>query len=150
MDIIEFLKPKFVLMENVIDILRFANGCLARYAISRLVSMHYQARVGIMAAGCYGLPQFRLRVFLWGAQPLEASIIDPNLGTSGIPCDLDDFLFLLTRISWKWASSTMGFPVHVVLSYTPYIDYVKSMFLYVSTYSTFLLTGHHIMNYLMT
>ncbi|XP_057800624.1 DNA (cytosine-5)-methyltransferase CMT2-like isoform X1 [Salvia miltiorrhiza] len=71
MDIIEFLKPKFVLMENVIDILRFANGCLARYAISRLVSMHYQARVGIMAAGCYGLPQFRLRVFLWGAQPLE-------------------------------------------------------------------------------
>ncbi|KAG6382774.1 hypothetical protein SASPL_157516 [Salvia splendens] len=100
MDIIEFLKPKFVLMENVIDILRFAHGCLARYAISRLVSMHYQARVGIMAAGCYGLPQFRLRVFLWGAQPLEASIIDPNLGTSGIPCDLDDFLFILTRISW--------------------------------------------------
>ncbi|KAH6754998.1 chromomethylase 2 [Perilla frutescens var. hirtella] len=71
MDIIDFLRPKFVLMENVIDILRFANGCLARYAISRLVSMQYQARVGIMAAGCYGLPQFRLRVFLWGAHSLE-------------------------------------------------------------------------------
>ncbi|KAG6400740.1 hypothetical protein SASPL_137582 [Salvia splendens] len=119
MDIIDFLKPKFVLMENVIDILRFANGCLGRYAISRLVSMHYQARVGIMAAGCYGLPQFRLRVFLWGAQPLEASIIDPCLGASGVPCDLDDFLFLLTRISWIWVSSTMDFPVHVVLPQFP-------------------------------
>ncbi|KAL6533426.1 hypothetical protein OROMI_027538 [Orobanche minor] len=71
MDIIDFLRPKFVLMENVIDILRFANGCLGRYALSRLVRMHYQARLGIMAAGCYGLPQFRLRVFLWGAHPHE-------------------------------------------------------------------------------
>lgn len=84
MDIIEFLRPKFVLMENVIDILRFADGCLARYAISRLVNMHYQTRVGIMAAGCYGLAQFRLRVFLWGAHPHEASILNPCLGTSGI------------------------------------------------------------------
>ncbi|KAL3630783.1 hypothetical protein CASFOL_023767 [Castilleja foliolosa] len=71
MDIIDYLRPKFVLMENVIDILRFANGCLGRYALSRLVSMHYQARLGIMAAGCYGLPQFRLRTFLWGAHPNE-------------------------------------------------------------------------------
>ncbi|KAK6926146.1 Chromo domain [Dillenia turbinata] len=61
MDIINFLKPKYVLMENVVDILRFAKGSLGRYAISRLVHMNYQARLGIMAAGCYGLPQFRLR-----------------------------------------------------------------------------------------
>ncbi|KAL7610992.1 hypothetical protein Lser_V15G11030 [Lactuca serriola] len=67
METINFLRPKFILMENVGDILRFANGCLARYAISCLVRNHYQVRLGIMAAGCYGLPQFRLRVFLWGA-----------------------------------------------------------------------------------
>ncbi|XP_052176411.1 DNA (cytosine-5)-methyltransferase CMT2-like isoform X2 [Diospyros lotus] len=71
MDIINFLKPKYVLMENVIDILGFAKGTLGRYALSRLVRMNYQVRLGIMAAGCYGLPQFRLRVFLWGAHPLE-------------------------------------------------------------------------------
>ncbi|KAL7183406.1 hypothetical protein ACSBR2_025750 [Camellia fascicularis] len=71
MDIVNFLKPKFVLMENVIDILRFAKGTLGRYALSRLVHMNYQARLGIMAAGCYGLPQFRLRVFLWGAHSHE-------------------------------------------------------------------------------
>ncbi|WOK97533.1 DNA (cytosine-5)-methyltransferase 1-like [Canna indica] len=71
MDIVEFLKPKYVLMENVVDILKFAQGFLGRYALSRLVSLNYQARLGMMAAGCYGLPQFRMRVFLWGARPNE-------------------------------------------------------------------------------
>lgn len=42
MDIVEFLKPRFVLMENVVDILKFADGILGRYALSRLVQMHYQ------------------------------------------------------------------------------------------------------------
>ncbi|XP_062073414.1 DNA (cytosine-5)-methyltransferase CMT2 [Humulus lupulus] len=71
MDIVHFLKPKYVLMENVVDILRFDKASLGRYALSRLVHMNYQARLGIIAAGCYGLPQFRLRVFLWGALPHE-------------------------------------------------------------------------------
>ncbi|XP_020242054.1 DNA (cytosine-5)-methyltransferase CMT2-like [Asparagus officinalis] len=71
MDIVQFLKPKYVLMENVCDLLKFAKGTLARYALSRLVYMNYQARLGMMAAGCYGLPQFRLRVFLWGCHPFE-------------------------------------------------------------------------------
>ncbi|KAJ8634535.1 hypothetical protein MRB53_008802 [Persea americana] len=71
MDFVEYLKPKFVLMENVVDILKFAGGHLGRYALCRLVCMNYQARLGMMAAGCYGLPQFRMRVFLWGAQPSE-------------------------------------------------------------------------------
>ncbi|CAJ2646712.1 unnamed protein product [Trifolium pratense] len=69
MDIIDFLKPKYVLMENVVDILKFAGGFLGRYAVGRLVSMNYQTRMGMMAAGSYGLPQFRMRVFLWGALP---------------------------------------------------------------------------------
>ncbi|TVU17257.1 hypothetical protein EJB05_33276 [Eragrostis curvula] len=69
MDIVGYLRPKYVLMENVVDILKFANGFLGRYALSRLVAMNYQARLGMMVAGCYGLPQFRMRVFLWGALP---------------------------------------------------------------------------------
>ncbi|KAG9142675.1 hypothetical protein Leryth_005435 [Lithospermum erythrorhizon] len=71
MDIVNFLRPKYVLMENVTDILKFSNAYLGRYALSRLVKMKYQARLGTMAAGCYGLPQFRLRVFIWGALPTE-------------------------------------------------------------------------------
>jgi DNA (cytosine-5)-methyltransferase 1 len=69
MNIVKFLRPKYVLMENVVDILKFANGLLGRYALSRLVAMNYQARLGMMVAGCYGLPQFRMRAFLWGALP---------------------------------------------------------------------------------
>ncbi|KAM6570863.1 putative DNA (cytosine-5)-methyltransferase CMT1 [Cannabis sativa] len=71
MSIIEYLKPKYVLMENVVDILKFSEAFLGRYALGRLVTMNYQARLGMMAAGSYGLPQFRMRVFLWGAQPSE-------------------------------------------------------------------------------
>ncbi|XP_057997025.1 DNA (cytosine-5)-methyltransferase CMT2 isoform X3 [Hevea brasiliensis] len=74
MDIVQFLKPKFVLMENVVDILRFDKASFARYALSRLVHMKYQARLGTIAAGCYGLPQFRLRVFLWGAHASEQKL----------------------------------------------------------------------------
>ncbi|RVX01352.1 DNA (cytosine-5)-methyltransferase CMT2 [Vitis vinifera] len=72
MDIVKFLKPKYVLMENVVDLLKLDKASLGRYAISRLVHMKYQARLGMIAAGCYGLPQFRLRVFLWGAHPGES------------------------------------------------------------------------------
>ena len=73
MDIVKFLKPKYVLMENVVDLLKLDKASLGRYAISRLVHMKYQARLGMIAAGCYGLPQFRLRVFLWGAHPGEVN-----------------------------------------------------------------------------
>ncbi|KAK1386612.1 DNA (Cytosine-5)-methyltransferase CMT3 [Heracleum sosnowskyi] len=66
MNIVEHLKPKFVLMENVVDIVKFAKGFLGRYSLGRLVGMNYQARLGMMVAGAYGLPQFRMRVFLWG------------------------------------------------------------------------------------
>ncbi|XP_031090547.1 DNA (cytosine-5)-methyltransferase CMT3-like [Ipomoea triloba] len=67
MDMVDFLRPRFVLMENVVDLLKFSNGFLGRYALSRLVGLNYQARLGMMAAGAYGLPQFRMRVFMWGA-----------------------------------------------------------------------------------
>ncbi|KAK7245460.1 hypothetical protein RIF29_40306 [Crotalaria pallida] len=71
MDIVQYLQPKFSLMENVVDLVKFADGYLGRYALGRLLQMNYQSRMGIMAAGAYGLPQFRLRVFLWGAQPSQ-------------------------------------------------------------------------------
>lgn len=71
MDIAEFLKPRFLLMENVTDIFKFGKGALTNYAVGRLVSMNYQARIGIMAAGSYGVPQCRMRFFLWGAGPTE-------------------------------------------------------------------------------
>ncbi|KAH7856187.1 hypothetical protein Vadar_033694 [Vaccinium darrowii] len=72
-DIVEFLKPKFVLMENVVDIFKLAGGVLGCCAIARLVSMDYQSRVGILVAGSFGVPQCRMLVFLWGARPNEGA-----------------------------------------------------------------------------
>lgn len=69
MEMVEYLKPKFVLMENVVDIVKFAEGYLGRYALSKLIHLNYQVRMGMMAAGAYGLPQFRMRAFFWGARP---------------------------------------------------------------------------------
>lgn len=74
LDIIDFLKPSYVLMENVVDLLRFSKGYLARHAVASFVAMNYQTRLGMMTAGSYGLPQVRNRVFLWAAQPTEVNI----------------------------------------------------------------------------
>ncbi|PHT38578.1 hypothetical protein CQW23_22151 [Capsicum baccatum] len=38
---------------------------------SNFLGMNYQARVRMMAAGAYGLPQFRMRVFMFGALSSE-------------------------------------------------------------------------------
>lgn len=84
MDVVNYLRPKYVLMENVVDILKFADGFLGRYALSRLVSMRYQARLGLMVAGCYGLPQFRMRAFLWGALPSGVCLFSVLFF---LPCD---------------------------------------------------------------
>lgn len=64
-----------MLMENVVDIVRFAGGFLGRYALGRLVGTGYQTRMGMMAAGAYGLPQFRMRMFMWGALLTEVVLI---------------------------------------------------------------------------
>ncbi|CAL5188227.1 unnamed protein product [Lathyrus oleraceus] len=95
MDIIDFLKPKYVLMENVVDLLKFSGGFLGRYAIGRLVAMNYQARMGMMAAGSYGVPQFRMRVFLWGALPNEKLPAYPlpthnAISRSVVPTEFDE------------------------------------------------------------
>ncbi|CAI5474804.1 unnamed protein product [Closterium sp. Yama58-4] len=67
MDLVAWLAPKWVLMENVVDLMKFKEGILAKYAIARLVAMGYKSRTGIIAAGCFGVAQFRLRAFFFGA-----------------------------------------------------------------------------------
>ncbi|KAJ0961434.1 hypothetical protein J5N97_000183 [Dioscorea zingiberensis] len=89
--------------------LPFAKATLARYALSRLVHMNYQARLGIMAAGCYGLPQFRLRVFLWGCHPFEASF-DVLI----VPCFVDH-LFIWSYSYFLQNLPQFPLPTHEVI-----------------------------------
>lgn len=97
MDIVDFLKPKFVLMENVVDLLKFADGFLGRYAMGCLVSMKYQARLGMLAAGAYGLPQFRMRVFLWGACATEVRYIIFFSCYFESTCDFSNHIFYVLQ-----------------------------------------------------
>jgi DNA (cytosine-5)-methyltransferase 1 len=111
MDIIDFLKPKYVLMENVVDILKFAGGFLGRYAVGRLVAMNYQTRMGMMAAGSYGLPQFRMRVFLWGALPAQVRPLFVILD-----CYFDVIFMLIFKCFFKWKVNNLYTVVFVEIA----------------------------------
>ncbi|KAF9588612.1 hypothetical protein IFM89_013699 [Coptis chinensis] len=71
MDIIQYLKPKYVLMENVVDIVNFFGGYLGRLALGHLVAMNKRDWDYVLVVGCYGLPQFRMCAFFWGACSTE-------------------------------------------------------------------------------
>ena len=70
MNLVQHLKPRYVLMLNLVDLCKFANGFLGSYALGCLFGMYNQFHMWMMAAGAYGLPQFRMCVFLQGAQPI--------------------------------------------------------------------------------
>lgn len=57
-DVVNWFKPGFVLMENVVDILNKEDGIYAKSAMGSLLQMGYQVRMGIIAAydqGCHRL-----------------------------------------------------------------------------------------------
>ena len=72
MNLMKHIKPRYVLMENVVDLVKFANVFPGCYALGRLIGMNYQVWMGMIAAGAYGLSQFRMCVFLWGHNVLRS------------------------------------------------------------------------------
>eukprot|EP01051_Picozoa_sp_SAG22_P009253 SAG22_NODE_759_length_7426_cov_15.767572_3_plen_454_part_00 len=65
------LQPAYSLLENVADIWKFPStwpGIYGRFCVSRHMAIGYQSRVGFLVAGRYGVPQYRLRCFIWGAR----------------------------------------------------------------------------------
>ncbi|PHT36567.1 hypothetical protein CQW23_24267 [Capsicum baccatum] len=66
------------------------------YSLSKLVGMNYQARMGMMAAGAYGLPQFRMRVFIFGAL---SSVSNTVVYDEGRDLELKKKLFLGDALS---------------------------------------------------
>eukprot|EP00877_Chromochloris_zofingiensis_P009059 jgi/Chrzof1/4406/Cz14g11270.t1 len=67
-DLVKFLKPNYILMEQVMDVFKKQGGIYARFAVCMLVANGYQTRVGMLTAGHYGCPQGRRRVIFWGAR----------------------------------------------------------------------------------
>lgn len=60
-DVVNWFKPGFVLMENVVDILKKEDGIYAKSAMGSLLQMGYQVRMGVIAAYDQGVPQARNR-----------------------------------------------------------------------------------------
>jgi DNA (cytosine-5)-methyltransferase 1 len=67
LDVVAYLRPRYVLMENVPGMLSLAKGRVPALLLSALESLGYQARLGILQAGYYGVPQNRWRVFIVAA-----------------------------------------------------------------------------------
>lgn len=60
-DVVETFSPAFVLMENVMDIVKKEDGAYFKHALASLISLDYQARYGAIDAMAHGLPQGRWR-----------------------------------------------------------------------------------------
>jgi DNA (cytosine-5)-methyltransferase 1 len=67
LDVVEHIKPRYVLMENVPGMLSLDKGRVPKLILSALEGLGYQAQLGILQAGYYGVPQNRWRVFIIAA-----------------------------------------------------------------------------------
>jgi len=67
LDVVEHIKPRYVLMENVPGMLSLDNGRVPILVLAALESLGYRAKLGILQAGYYGVPQNRWRVFIVAA-----------------------------------------------------------------------------------
>jgi DNA (cytosine-5)-methyltransferase 1 len=67
LDIVAHLKPRYVLLENVPGMLSLDKGRVPALLLQALELLGYQARLGILQAGYYGVPQNRWRVFIIAA-----------------------------------------------------------------------------------
>ena len=67
LDVVAHLKPPYVLMENVPGMLSLEKGRVPVLLLAALGALGYQAQLGILQAGYYGVPQNRWRVFIVAA-----------------------------------------------------------------------------------
>ena len=64
LDVVAHMRPRYVVMENVPGMLSLDEGRVPALLLGALESLGYDARLGILQAGYYGLPQNRWRVFI--------------------------------------------------------------------------------------
>ncbi|GAX85335.1 hypothetical protein CEUSTIGMA_g12752.t1, partial [Chlamydomonas eustigma] len=69
--IISFLKPAYVVIEQVSDICKRAEGLYLRYIMAQMMSLRYQAAMYGVAAGSFGVPQGRYRMLVLAARQGE-------------------------------------------------------------------------------
>nr|GMC78622.1 DNA (cytosine-5)-methyltransferase 1B-like [Ipomoea batatas] len=70
---VDYFRPKYVLLENVRNFVRFDKGKMFHLTLASLLEMGYQVRFGVLEGGAYGIAQTRKRAFIWAACP-EATL----------------------------------------------------------------------------
>lgn len=63
LDFVERLRPKFVLIENVAEVLRAYDGAVRREITNRLNDLGYDVESNVLNAAHFGVPQLRRRAF---------------------------------------------------------------------------------------
>jgi DNA (cytosine-5)-methyltransferase 1 len=63
LDFVESLKPRFVLIENVAEVLRAYEGAVSREITGRLNDLGYEVESAVLNSANFGVPQLRRRAF---------------------------------------------------------------------------------------
>ncbi|GAB6030288.1 DNA (cytosine-5)-methyltransferase 1 [Chamberlinius hualienensis] len=105
---VEFLRPKFVILENVRNFASFKKGDVLRCVIRCLIDTGYQVTFGVLQSGNYGVPQTRKRAFIFAAAPGEVLPIFPEpthvflSNSSNLSLRIDDVVY---RNNLTWLTS---------------------------------------------
>jgi DNA (cytosine-5)-methyltransferase 1 len=76
--VVDALKPKSVLIENVPGIVSLGKGTVVRQIYAELESMGYKVAHRILFAGHYGIPQMRFRTVFIGIRNFKETILFPE------------------------------------------------------------------------
>jgi DNA (cytosine-5)-methyltransferase 1 len=71
MGYVEYLRPRYFILENVKRFLSADGGAFSRGVFKTLVQIGYQFSTGVLQAGQYFVPQSRNRLFIVAAAPGE-------------------------------------------------------------------------------
>ena len=88
--VLQELRPRMFIFENVKGLLSMQGGVLVRHIISLFMSVGYHVSMRVLNAADYGTPQLRERVFLVGSlssRPFEfpePTHCDPRLSYGGV------------------------------------------------------------------
>ncbi|CAG0915322.1 unnamed protein product [Notodromas monacha] len=71
LSMVEYLRPRFVVMENVKTFVTHNKGAILKLLLKSLVEAGYQCEVAVLQAGQFGVPQSRTRAIVLAAGPGE-------------------------------------------------------------------------------
>ena len=91
---IERCRPYIFILENVSRLVTFANGVFFRRTIAELTAMGYEVQWAVLNSTDFGLPQYRLRVYIAGARldRLRKSWLIPSMLPDHLHLSLEQLL----------------------------------------------------------